>query len=58
MRVLSTYNTKCLDDCGIGDVHAIPGYQEVHPVRRRDRDVRRVRSRLSRDYSRPQNVGC
>jgi hypothetical protein len=30
------------DHRGIGNVRAIPGYQEIHAVHRRNRDVRSV----------------
>jgi hypothetical protein len=55
--VLPADGSKRLDDYGIGNVHAIPGYQEVHAVNSRNRDMCRGGGSLAWDLAGGQNAG-
>ena len=55
--MLPANGSKRLEDHSIGDVHAIPGYQEVHAVHSRNRDMRSVGGSLARDLAGDRNSG-
>jgi hypothetical protein len=55
--VLPADGSKRLDDRGIGNVHANAGYQEVHAVNSRNRDMRSVSGSPVWDFAGGQNAG-
>jgi len=57
-RMLSADQDKCFGIRRIRNVHAIPGYQEIHSVHGCDGDMRSDGGSLARDLAGGQNAGC